>query len=411
MSVENEGDVHVFAVLLIRARSERGQVTREKTWFVYVTGALSSAAVALGAAGCGEASNDAPPEVAPPPWDSAAAPKTLKSGPDFPPLRSQGPLTMTVDTAATALVNAILYDDGGALRLAASAGNQLACDALEPAWGVHYISVAVDAGPKNNYWLGEVTAPALVARVPFDSQTARDIHASAVKVQLGTAAQASAFVGDGAVPAEITVTVESRRTLGQPGNKPANTLNIAGSVSATVCPSAAELLSKATRKRAEPPTEWVHFEVGDRKVEVKTVLAFSADDTKNGHGITGFGFYEAAGARCDDATRPLHDNGGGINGLQVEVGGVAIPASRPAWGFTQPVSFDVTDVTAGRGAFAQVILAPPTATGHLHVGEVEYKVDPNKDEAGAIYGWIRGSRETGTRVLVEGRFTAKICRK
>lgn len=362
------------------------------------------------AAGCGEASNDAAPEIAAPAWDASAAPRAIRNGNDIPPLKGLTPLTMSVDAAQTKLVNAIFYADGGALRFAASAGNQLSCDELAPAWGVHYVSGAVDPGPKGTFWLGDPTPLALIARVPYDTQSARDIHPSGAKVQIGTAAQA-AQLAEGVVPQELTLTIESRRTLPQPGTNPSNILNVSGQVTAFVCPSAAELLATAHRARPEPPTGWAHVEIDDRSFDVKSVLAMSADDGKNGPSITSLVLYAAEGARCDDGTRPLHDNGGGINGLQVEVGALAVPASRPTWGFTQPVTLDVTDVTAGRGAFAQVFLTKPSVPAHVHVGEVDYKIDPNRDEAGSLYGWIRASRDTPQKVRVEGRFTAKICRK
>lgn len=385
--------------------------TNRGATFAIARRTVSAAGFALSFAACGESSNDAAPEIAPPPWDSAAVARTLRAGSEPPALKSQGPLTMGVDAAQTRLDNAILYADGGALRFAASAGKELGCNALAPAWGVHYISAAVDAGPKGSFWMGDATPVALVARIPFDTQSARDIHPSTAKIQIGTPALGAAFVQNGEVPAELPVTVESRRTLAQPGTTPGTILNLSGQVNAVVCPSAAQLLARTARGRVDPPAEWVHAEIGGRTFDVKTVLAFSWDDTKNGAAITGLGFYEAEGARCDNATRPLHDDGGGINGLQVEVGPLAIPASRPTWGFTQPVSLDIVDVTAGRGAFAQVYLTSPTLTGHLHVGDVEYKVDPNRNEAGALYGWIRARRDDGIRAVVEGRFTAKICRK
>lgn len=373
--------------------------------------ATAAATFALLVAGCGESSNDAAPEIPPPAWDASAAPRAIRNGNEIPALKGQTPLMMSVDAAQTKLVNAILYADGDALRFAASAGNQLSCDELAPAWGVHYVSGAVDPGPKGMFWLGETTPVALIARVPYDTQSARDIHPSGAKVQLGTPAQA-AQLGEGAeIPKELTLGIESRRTLPQPGTTPSNILNVSGQVTAFVCPSAAALLANARRKRAEPPQEWAHVEIDDRSFDVKTVLAMSADDGKNGPSIVSLVLFAAEGARCDDASRPLHDNGGGVNGLQVEVSALAVPASRPTWGFTQPVTLDVTDVTAGRGAFAQIFLTTPSVAGHVHVGEVDYKIDPNRDEAGSLYGWIHASRDTPQRVRVDGRFAAKICRK
>ncbi|MFO0618610.1 MAG: hypothetical protein U0414_38820 [Polyangiaceae bacterium] len=378
---------------------------------LFTAGAMIAAAAATG---CGEASNDGPPELPPPPRDSAAAMRAVRTSTAQAPMKVQGPLTMSVDAAKTPLVNAILYDDGGALRFAASAKNQLACDALEPAWGVHYVSAAIDAGPRDDWWFGDPVNAALIARIPYDTQSARDIHPSAVRLQIGSPEQAAAWAATGAVPHELAVSLDARRTLAQPGNQPANAFAVSGTVTAFVCPSAAELLAKASRKAHEVPSEWARVEIGERSFEVKTVLAFSADDPKNGASIVGMGFYEAENARCDNATRPLHDNGGGINGLQVEVGPIAIPASKVTWGFTQPVSLDVTDVSAGRGAFSQEFLTVPTVLGHVHFGEVDYKIDPAKDEAGSIFGWIHASRDAAAgraRVLVEGRFTAKICKK
>jgi hypothetical protein len=370
-----------------------------------------AAVAAVLATACGEASSDAAPEIPPPPWDEAALLRSTRNNGPSPAFKPQGPLIMTIDAAKTPLVNAIVYADGGALRFAVSAGNQLACDALTPAWGVHYISAAIDAGPKDDYWIGQPVSVAMIARIPYDTQSQRDIPPSAARIQLGTAQQAALWTEDGSVPRELTLSVDSRRTLGQPNNQPANAFGASGSVTAFVCPSAAELLAKATRAKAAPTADWARVEIGERRFDVKTVLAFSAEDPKNGASIVGLGFYEAANARCDDATRPLHDNGGGINGLQVEVGPIAIPATKVTWGFSHPVSVDVTNVSAGRGAFSQEFLTNPTVMGYIHVGEVDYKIDPNRDEAGALYGFIHAARDDGTHVLVEGSFAAKICKK
>lgn len=295
--------------------------------------------------------------------------------------------------------SAIALAERGLLKVIASKNAALSCDQLEPPQGEEWMSFVLDPGPHGDFYMGRAVSPTIAFSLKGDLAAWRETYAAHSRVEVAK------FDEDD----EATeLRVQWKRVLHNPDPPVLTTVTGSGTMPVKLCPSARALLKH--EPSAPVATGPLKVRVGQTEFEPRKVLAFLFDDGKNGPIFSSFGFYASEDANCERTTRQLADEGGGVNGLQIETGQVGAAPSAMNLNIPLAVAMDINDVVTGGVFFRSLPQTPERLFGTIVLtssGTVE--------AGGSVAGFIHvDGRQLGVRAadaLISGSFVATICKR
>jgi hypothetical protein len=314
-------------------------------------------------------------------------------------LPSPKTLTMTWNPGHNAPMQAaIAVAERGLLRVIASKSPALDCEQPEATKGDEWMSMLLDPGPRGDFHVGHVVTTSVAFAVKGDLVAWRETYAAHSRIEIAPFGPED--TGE--------LRVQWKRVLHNPDPPVLTTVNGSGSMAMKICPSARALVA---HEPFEPMTTGpVEVRIGDRKFQPQKALAFLFDDGKNGPIFSSFGFYASPDADCEATTRQLSDNGGGVDGLQVETGQVG--AAPSAMNLLTPLSvnLEVNDVIAGGRYFRSQPQTPEKLYGTIVITTTG-ALEPGGSLAGFIHADGRALGERSTDAFISGSFVATICKR
>jgi hypothetical protein len=314
------------------------------------------------------------------------------------------PITMSWNPDHRAEIkSAVAIAEGGLLKVIASASEDLSCDHPEQPQGKEWFLFAVDSGPTGDFYMARSTTMGVAFGITHDITSWRETYNANSHFEI------LPWTPD----SESTeLRVQWRRVLHNPDPPVITQVTTTGAMPLTLCKSARDLLA-ATQKLtpAEVSREPVHVRVGDTSFDPKRVFVFLFDDGKNGPIVSSIGFYDSDTANCDLTTRQLGDDGGGVSGLQLEVGQAGASPAGLNLGTLQPISVDVVDVNAGGGVFGEKSISGGRLFGTIDFTAGHFGPEYSGEIAGFIH--VDGKMNTARPVdaLISGSFHATVCRR
>ena len=198
-----------------------------------------------------------------------------------------------------------------------------------------------------------------------------------------------------------------RRILHNPDPPVMTQVTTQGAMTVSICKSARDLLGVATRPVSTDP---VRVDLGNRSFTPKSAVVFLFDDGKAGPIVSAVGLYESETADCESASRALSDEGGGVNGLQLETSQVGAYPSLMNHGVLQPTSLEVYEVTTGGEYFAKRALLQERIYGSIAFTASSF-VGPDGVVSGFIHIDGHQNPQRLADVFISGTFQARVCKR